>query len=268
MTITVIERVGYRAPLAVACTDGITGASVTDGLVASAWLRADPRDRRTATRSPLSGLLGFGSLPRMWSATHVQLPPGTPVTWPGGPGTPVCVLVQDTYGRYLPVSLAVNVPVTAAVAVPMSSSPARTKPSGYALVRGEIHDDGTGEPLAWALIRVDTGVAAYQTVADAKGRFLLPFPYPEALPALANPPAGPGLGSLSWPLTVSVRTKPSTLVFSPGITAAGGPDAPPELASVTAQPAGSLVDGGTHASITVTLPYSIPLVLALRAVTA
>ena len=245
MTVTVIERLGYRAPLALACTDGVTGAAVTEGLVASAWLRVNPSDRRTARRSPLSGLLGFGALPRMWAETHTrQLPPDTPVTWPAAPATPVCVLVRDTVGRYLPVALAVDTPVTTPVPVPLSSSPARIKPSGYAVVRGEVHDDATGLPLGWALVRIDTGATAYQGVADAQGRFLLPIPYPEVLPPLANPPAGPGLGSLSWPLTVSVRSLPSALAFSPGITDVGGPGAPPELSSIVAQPAAQLVDGG------------------------
>ncbi|GAB3866144.1 hypothetical protein GCM10028801_38010 [Nocardioides maradonensis] len=265
--VELVERIGYRAPLAIACTDGVTGAAVTDGLVASAWLRTDPAGRRTARRSPLSGLLGFGALPRTWAQTHVQLPAGTPVGWPAAPPTPVCVLVQDTAGRYLPASIAVGVPVAAPVALPLSSSPGRTTASGHALVRGEVHHDTTGAPLGWALVRIDTGAAAYQTVADAQGRFLLPFPHPEALPALTSPPAGPGLGALSWPVTVSVRSKPTTLVFSPGVVSVGGPAAPPELGSITAQPPAQLVDAGTHPSLTVTLPYGIPLVLALRAVT-
>lgn len=267
MSVTLVERTGYRAPLAVACTDGVTGTPVTDGLTASAWLRTDPARRRSARRSPLSGLLGFGTLPRTWAQTHVQLPAGTPVTWPAAPPRPVCVLIHDAAGRYLPTAVAVDVPVPAPVPVPLSSSPARPVPSGFALVRGEVHDDATGAPLAWALVRIDTGTATYQTVSDAQGRFLLPLPHPEALPALTNPPTGPGLGALSWPLTVSVQSKPDALTFSPGITAAGGQDAPPELGSITAQPTAGLVDGGTHPSLSVTLPFGIPLVLALRAVT-
>lgn len=262
--VRVLDRLGYRLPLGVDCQDGVTGARVTDGLLATAWLREDPTTRFTAQRSPVSGLLGFADLPRMWRSTHVRVGPDEPIVWPAVPPTPCCLLVTDSLGRYLPASVAVDVPVSAPVVVPLSSAPTRQKGSGVATVRGELRT-GAGAELGWALVRVNTGLVVYQSVADGRGRFLLHLPYPEALPPLlGNPPVGPGLSGVTWPLTVSARSEPGALVRSPGLETLD----PPELGSVTTQGAAQLVDGGNHPSITATLRFGIPLVLALTAVPA
>jgi hypothetical protein len=65
-----LERHSYRAPLALECVDGVTGAVISDGLTATVWRRDDPDTQVTARRSPLSGLLGVKSLPGMWRQTH------------------------------------------------------------------------------------------------------------------------------------------------------------------------------------------------------
>ena len=75
-------------------------------------------------------------------------------------------------------------------------------------------------------------------------------------------PTGSGLASLTWQLTVAVRSQPSALVRSPGL----GSDDPPELASITGQQAAQLIDGGPHSSLKATLTYRSPLVLKLAAV--
>lgn len=264
-TIRELERLGYRAPLALICEDGITGAAVTDGLVATTWPANDTTRIFTATRSPLSGILGFGRLTLPFGASHAMVPAGEPITWPAVTPEQYTAMVQDTAGRYLPAVVSVTLPVTAPVVVPLSSSPARHAPSGFATVRGEVHEDGTGTPLAWALVGIDAGPAAWKTVADDHGRFLIHLPYPEALPPpLGSPPSGPGLSAVAWPLTVTVRSEPGALAHL-GPTAT----APPELGSVVAQGAAQLVDGGgSHASIAATLAFGAPLVLVLTAVPA
>lgn len=261
--VRVLERHGYRVPLALTCRDGVTGAVVSQGLAASAWPRSSPSTRFEARRSPLSGTLGWGSLPAQWSTTHAVVPPGERVVWPAASPTAYCVLVRDLAGRYLPTALAVDVPVTAPVDVPLSSAPARQPVSGLATVRGEVHDDADGSPLASALVRIDTGAGVHQTVTDAQGRFLLLLPYPDALPAVS--PAGAGLSAVTWPLTVTVRSEPAALVRSPG----SRDDDPAELGSVTGQGAAQLVDGGgPHPSIAATLAFGTPLVLPLVVVPA
>lgn len=261
--VRVVERLGYRAPFAVQCEDGVTGAPVGDGLVAEVWRQVDPDVRFTARRSPVSTILGFGSLPRQWGSTHTRVRPGEPLTWPAPDVEAYCLLVRDPGGRYLPVSMAVDVPVATPVRVPLSSGPTRTTGAATAVIRGEVHRDGTGEPLSWALVRVATDTDTYQTVADDRGRFRLHVPYPEALPALlGSPPAGPGLSAVSWPVTVSVRSEPDALVWSPGAL----PGEPPQLASITGQSPADLVEGGTHPDLTESLRFGAPLVLTLTAV--
>jgi hypothetical protein len=263
--IRALERLGYRASLGILAEDGVTGVGVTDGLLATAWRLDDPATPYVAQRSPVSGILGFGRLPVPWRSTHAVVPPETPVTWPPSPAVAYLVRVEDTLARYLPVLVRADVPVAAPVTVPLSSAPNRPAPAGFGTVRGEVHARSDGRPLPWSLVRVDTGTVVSQTVADQRGRFALHLPYPEALPVLAgSPPAGPGLSSVVWPLTVTVRCQPSALTFSGPLTADS-----PELASITGQAAAQIVDGGAnHPSVGATLAFGTPLVLALTVVPA
>jgi hypothetical protein len=253
-----LERNSYRAPLALACVDGVSGTVVSDGLTATVWRRDDPATRLTARRSPFSGLLGVESLPGMWLETHAVGPAGEPTSWPAAPPTPVSALVIDTRGRYLPTSIAVDVPVTEPFQVQLFSQPARPGASNCATVQGEIRDDGSGEALGWAYVTVVSGSDTYHAVADQVGRFLLQMPWPDAL----SVPTGSGLAGVTWQLTVEVQSQPSALVRSPGL----GSDDPPELASITGQQAAQLIVGGPHPSLDVTLTYRSPLVLRLLAV--
>jgi hypothetical protein len=253
-----LERHSYRAPLALECVDGVTGAVISDGLTATVWRRDDPDTQVTARRSPLSGLLGVKSLPGMWRQTHALGPAGVPISWPAAPPTPVSALVIDTRGRYLPTSIAVDVPVTEPFQVKLFSQPARPAASSCATVQGEVRKDGSGEALGWAYVTVVSGGDTYHAVADQLGRFVLQMPWPDAL----SVPTGSGLASLTWQLTVGVQTQPSGLVRSPGL----GSDDPPELASITGQQAAQLIDGGPQSSIQATLTYQSPLVLKLAAV--
>ncbi|HXH78139.1 hypothetical protein [Nocardioides sp.] len=262
MTIRVLERTGYRAPLAVLCRDGVSDAVVAGDLVATAWRRDDPTRSYSGRRSPVSGILGWGRLPGTGRSTHAVAAPGEDLVFPTPTPIDFCVRVEDTAGRYLPVIVRTTVPVNAPVAVPLSSAPQRPLRSGMATVRGEVHRDSDDSSLGWALVRVDTGAGVFQTVADDHGRFLLQLPYPEALPPLASPPVG--LGAVTWDVTISVRSKPSALMRSPGTR----PHDPPELGSVTTQAAAQLIDGGPHPTLTAPLAFGVPLVLALRAVPA
>jgi hypothetical protein len=263
--IRLLERVAYRAPLAVRAVDGVTNVDVTDGLAATAWKLGEPATPHVAQRSQVSGILGFGRLPVPWSTTHAVVPAGSPATWPATTPASYLVRVEDMLGRYLAVLVRASVPVSAPVVVPLSSAPPRPAPGGFGTVRGEVHAKSDGRPLAWSLVRVDTGAAVVQTVADRLGRFTLHLPYPEALPPLTgSPPSGPGLSAVVWPVTVTLRCQPGALVFT-----GARPADPPELGSITGQAAAQLFDGGgDHPSIAATLTFGTPLVLALTAVPA
>ena len=263
--IRVLERLGYRAPLGIIAQDGVTGADVTDGLLATAWRVDDAATPYVAQHSQVSGILGFGRLPVPWRSTHTVVPPGTPVTWPATTPATYLVRVEDAQGRYLPVLVRTDVPAAAPLTVPLSSAPNRPAQSGFGTVRGEAHARADGRPLPWSMVRVDTGTVISQTVTDQLGRFVLQLPYPEALPPLAgSPPSGPGLSSVVWPLTVTVRCQPGALTFSGPLSTD-----PPELASITGQAAAQIFDGGAnHPSLAATLAFGTPLVLALTVVPA
>lgn len=247
-----LERVSFRAALAIECHDGVSGRPVSVGLSAQVWLREDPARRFTARRSPTSGVLGVAVLPGL-ALTRVG-EPGVDMVWT--PDTPVgvCALVSDTQGRYLPVSIAVDAPVKAEVT--LSSQPACLAPSGCATVRGQVRDTN-GSPLPWSMVDVD----GRTTVADGRGVFVLYPPWPDALPPLGGPAAG--LSDLTWDVEVRVRSEPSALRTLAGL----GPADPPELASIEGQAAAALRDGGAdHALLTETLHFGQPLDLTLTAV--
>jgi hypothetical protein len=257
-----LERIAYRASLALRCHDAVSGQVVGDELTATAWRRADPTQAWIGRRSPVSSLLGFGSLP---GRQRVRAPAGQPITWPPASPDPYVVRIIDLGRRYLPTIVTASVPSPTVVDVPLHSAPARSRPSGWATVRGELQDATTGAGLAWGVIQVDTGVDVYHTLSDGRARFLLYLPYPEALPPLlGSPPLGPGLGAVTWPLTISVRCQPSALRWPPG--AASGD--PPELASVTGQAAAQIDEGGPRASVVRTLTFGTPLTALLHVVPA
>lgn len=262
----VLETTGYRAPLALHCTDSATGADVADGLVAIAWPQGDPASARTARRSPVSALLGFGTLPGLHSQEFAIAQAGAALSWPAPGPRPFVVTVTDTLGRYLPEVLAIGAPQTAPVQVTLYSAPARPRPPGWATAYGEIQAAPAAGPAAWALVQVTSAATTYQTLSDVLGRFLLYLPYPEALPALAgSPPVGGGIGDVSWPLTVTVRCQPAALRWP----ASPAPAGPPDISSVRAQGQAQIsTGGGTQPSAAATLSFGTPLLLRLNVVPA
>jgi hypothetical protein len=262
----VLETTGYRAPLALHALDAATGADVADGLVAVAWPQGDPASARTAVRSPVSALLGFGTLPGLRSQELASAAGGGTPGWPAPNPQPFVVTVTDTLGRYLPEAMAIQAPQTAPQKVTLYSAPARPRPPGWATVSGEVAVSTGPAPAAWALIEVDSGTDIYQTVCDQAGRFLLYLPYPEALPALAgSPSAGTGIGAVSWPLAVTVYCQPAALTWP----ASPAPAGPPDISSIGAQHQAEIVTaGGTQWIYDATLSFGTPLRLLLDMVPA
>jgi hypothetical protein len=268
MTAPELERIGYRAALSVRCVDAVRGTVVADNMVATAWPAADPAAHLLASRSPASGLLGFGMLPGFWDLQLARSRGGEPLQWPPDPPPdPYVVKVVDLRGRYLPVVRVVPVPVLAPEDIPLHSGPARSGQSGWALIRGEVHDRTTHAGLGWSVVTVTTGLDSYPVISDGLGRFVLVAPYPEALPPLAgSPPSGPGLSAMTWPLTIAVACEPGALNAAPGTdwdAISGGTD-PPELSSIIGQATAQQEVGGVLvATSTVTLAFGTPAVLTL-----
>lgn len=249
-----LETTAYQAPLGLRFTDSVSGAAVADGLVVTAWPAGDPEAARTPVPSPLSALLVFGRLPGLTSAV-LTADPHHP-RWPAA-SLPFEVRVTDPLGRYLPEVIAVTVTGGTLAAPVLYSAPARPAPAGFAAVSGEVWSTVTSRPAGWAVVQIATGADTYLTLADQLGRYVAYFPYPEALPPLTGSPHG----TLSWPLTVSVRYQPS----EQHQLADARPADPPELSSLLGQGAAPISVGGVaQPDLTATLTFGSPLLLMLQ----
>lgn len=255
---TILETTAYRAPLGLQCTDSVSGAAVADGLVVTAWPAGNPEAARTPVPSPVSAVLVFGRLPDLTSTVRTN-DPNSP-QWPAA-SLPFEVRVTDSLGRYLPELIAVTVTGGTLATPLLYSSPARPAPGGFAAVSGEVWSTVTSKPAGWAVVQVASGADTYVTLADQLGRYVVYFPYPEALPPLTgSPPAAPA-GPLSWPLSVSVLYQPS----GQHQLADAGPADPPELGSLLGQQAAPVSAGsGTQPDIAATLTFGSPLLLMLE----
>jgi hypothetical protein len=261
-----LETTAYRAALGLQFIDSVGGASVADGLVVTAWPAGAPWDARTATQSPISTILGFGRLPGLASYQSATTQDPETFTWsPPETGRPFEVRVSDPFGRYLPELISVTVPRSTLATPLLFSAPARPAPSGFAAVTGEV-STVTSQPTAWAAVQIVAGTDTYTTLADQLGRYVVYFPYPEALPPLTDsPPDGSQPGRLTWPLTVTVNYQPSAQ--NQLADAAAGD--PPELGSLLGQAAAAIsANGGQQPSLAATLVFGTRLLLMLQVVPA
>ena len=267
VTFRLLETTAYRAPLALQFVDAVGGAPVADGLVVTAWPAGDPLAARTATRSPISTILGFGLLPGLGAYEETVAPDSASIHWSTPlPGRTFEVRVVDPMDRYLPAIISVTVPRPVLAAPPLYSAPTRPTPSGFATVVGEVHSTTGPAAAGWALVQVVADGTTYTTLADAEGRFVVYLPYPEALPPLVgSPPSGGPLDSITWPLTIWVRYQPSAQAR----LADAGPADPPELASLLSQaPAAISTGGGSQPNQPGILTFGQPLRLVLDVVPA
>ena len=258
---TPLEVTGYRAPLAVSCTDSATGAAVGDSLQVTAWPVDNAGDVRAARRSPVSALLGFTDLPGLREYEYAKAAGSGPLSWTPAAGRFFLVSVTDPMRRYLPVLAEVSVPASAPVPITLYSAPARPAPPGWAMVRGWVRTQGGA--AGWSVVTVGAGPDSHRTLADDQGRFLHYLPYPEALPPLTgSPPAGPGLGGVTWQLTISVRYQSSA-------QARPVPGLPPELSSILGQAQADIVTpGGNQPDLQATLTFGAALNLSVAVISA
>jgi hypothetical protein len=267
VTFLPLETVAYRAPLAVQFHDSVTGATVADDLLVTAWRAGDPGGRRKPIRSPLSANMVFGSLPGS-APDETLLAPGSAPGSPPTPAIPFVIRALDPDGRYLPMLLAVDVPATALLTPPLFPAPTYPRPAGWAAVSGEVSVAALpASPATWAMVAVQAGPSTYSTVTDGQGRYVVYLPYPEALPPLTGSPPGGGgpFDQITWPLTVSVRYQPA----AQRRLADAHPYDPPEQGSVLSQAAAAISSGGgTAAALATTLTFGVPLLLMLQVVPA
>jgi hypothetical protein len=173
------------------------------------------------------------------------------------PATRFVVEAGDTYGRFLPVQVRVDLPAFGVArpacprlpasrrdVVPLFSASTRAIAATAAVVHADLYDRSARRPAAWAVAegRFDGRVIA-RGMADRKGHLVLLFPYPEPQSAWTSPPAPPTsppsplkppLSQQSWSVEIAVRYERTASIRDV-----------PDLCEALAQPrAGLLADAG------------------------
>jgi len=207
--------------------DLLLNVPIGDGLQVQARLEGSSGNPLDARQLP-SGVYAFFGLPGLRAAEYPADPPdfGPPRTFN------YIVTVADLLGRFLPAVLVYSLDQAGRVlagGIPdpgrdprvayLFSAPSRTAPPGIAAVRADLLDKDTGQPAAWAVLRLQVAgqPEAWTGVADDRGRALILFPYPLVDRLTLGSPPGSGQGSITeqnWPVSVQARYGPANLRFS------------------------------------------------------
>lgn len=241
---TVLERVVRRSPFALLAFDITTGALVNAGLRLTARPYHKGYPVIEAQRSPISGNLGFYSLPNLRPYEHGEA--ALEDFCPDNADPNYLLMIEDAQGHYLPQIIALRLPYgvknnsgvweAKAFETLLFSNPARPKPGpSYGLVSGELWDSTNKRPAAWAFVTArDPAGAEAHTLSDARGMFALFIAYPK--PDTVNTP----LNRQVWPLDIGANFQPTALVQH----ANAPPGAPPDQRSILAQAAASFAKDG------------------------
>ena len=220
-----LEVVHSITPLGIRFWDLTQDLPITDGLLVSLRL-ANSNAASVSGVLTRSGVYAFFGLPGLWMAEHPSS---------AGYGPPrtfrYVVTVQDLLGRFLPAVLVYTLDETGAVLVNGSpdqtpgariaqlfSAVTRPVPPGFGAVRADLVDESTGEPAAWAVVRIQVAGEAetWTGIADEAGRVLVVVPYPVMQVLQLGSPPGTGQGSITsqkWPLTVEIQYNPDQLTY-------------------------------------------------------
>jgi hypothetical protein len=242
--VRVIERLTLTAPLGVRFWDTVLNTSIGDGLSVVAWPSAN-QQLAVSAKANSAGVYVFQHLPgqRVFEAGA-----GDAAFWlTPPPARPFVVRVQDRAGRFLPCVFHVDAPqrgifsvvcgsplgspLALVSGVPLYSAPTRQVPAGMAVLRAELLDAATNAPAAWAVVDAHVGtLPPVRGVADAAGRLVLQFAYPEPTGFSTGSPLGGG-GALSdqkWTIQLNAT-------YAPGSQAAA-----PDLCDMLTQPPANL----------------------------
>ena len=176
------ERHSYRAPLALECVDGVTGAVISDGLTATGVAARRPGHPGHGT--PLAALRAVGQEPPRDVAADAR------ARATRGAHLLACAAHTrvrsdlDTRGRYLPTSIAVDVPVTEPFQVKLFYSP-----PGLSCL--ELRNGAGRSPQG----RFGRGWAGRTSRSSA-----------EATPITGGRPVSPAVFQMPWPDALSVPT--------------------------------------------------------------
>jgi hypothetical protein len=217
-------------PLGIRFWDLTQNLPIIDGLAVSLTL-ANSNAPALPARLTRSGVYAFFGLPGLYAAEHSGSQGyGPPATYR------YVITVQDLLGRYLPAVLVYTLDQTGAVLVQgvpditpgarvaqMFSAVTRPVPPGVGAIRAQLVDGATGQPAAWAVLRVQIAGEAetWTGIADEAGRVLVLVPYPVMQVLQLGSPPGSGQGNIaaqSWPVNVEAQYGPGQLSYP----AAGG----------------------------------------------
>lgn len=281
-----LETVIRRAPLGLRFVDIIRDVTVSDSLLVQAWQKGATGSKQTALVSPLSGVYGFRSLPGLARYENGE---GQASDWCGPPAdgsspddwassgalygwasaaentakANFIITVEDAQGRFLPAMLFLCLPRERLLEVPLISSPSRSPLAGFGVIRGQLvrHDSPQlDKPLSagWATITAILGNRAYESVADARGIFVIFVPYAR-FPALQNgapQQGGDYIAQLVWDVTIQVCYQPSQLTFVPGVDQ-------PDMRSIISQSRAGVYQQADHpaSELYAQLPFGRDLVV-------
>jgi hypothetical protein len=232
---TPLETIQTYTPLGIRFWDLTQNLPINSGLIVNLQL-ANSNAPWTPAVLTQSGVYAFFGLPGLLAAEH----PGA-----AGYGPPrtfrYVVTVQDTSGMYLPAVLVYTLDQTGAVLVNgapdttsgarlayLFSSVSRPIPPGVGAVRADLVDQATGEPAAWAVVRVQIQgqTETWTGIADDSGRVLVLVPYPVLQVLQLGSPPGTGQGSIttqSWPMAITVQYSPGQLSYPASVAGAPWP---------------------------------------------
>lgn len=233
----VLEHMTRVTPLGVRFCDQVSGDTVSDGLVVTAYPVSNPSRKRNAVPNR-SGIFVFQGLPGLRKVEFGKGDAGFWESYPLHPSPPRSLFVVEVFdekGRFQPFQFTVDLPVQRLLTwesgppdvppkalpyVPLYSTPARSVPSGMAVLRADVTDWATIKPAAWAVLEARLeGQPPVRGIAGRDGRIALVFPYPEPVSGpIGSPPGSPPSGERKflfeqkWTVTLQAWFSASTLI--------------------------------------------------------
>ncbi|HEX6480738.1 MAG TPA: hypothetical protein VF043_18010 [Ktedonobacteraceae bacterium] len=215
------ERLSLVTPLGIRFRDEVSGEVVGEGLYVTAYPQNNPALRVQAVVNSL-GVYTLRNVPGLRNFEHGAGDADFWRTLP--PGRPFIVEVVDSDRRFQPFCLPVVLPErgifpwqcggtppspdAAPAMVPLFSAPTRPVPGGMAAVRAQLWDPIAQTYAAGAVLEANAANRLpVRGFADALGRVVLIFPYPEPVdfvlgsPSLTHPvEANVPLTNQTWPV--------------------------------------------------------------------
>lgn len=212
------ENSDRRAIAAIRCTDAITDSA----------LRQQIEIRSPGVRfiRNLSGQIILTHAPG-FEAYREQFDLDSPLSPP--PPQQIRLSLSDPSGRYVPREFVLDLPRNPAtdaaslasvdslfspVDIPLYPSGLLPTNPGWAVVRGTVQNDTTGQRLPWALIRVEVNSNRYLAQADHRGEVMVVAP---GLPVTTWSASGGSPGNLG-PVTTQEFDATLTVFFDPIVT--------------------------------------------------